>query len=1315
MAANAANAASALNAANAASATSAEFLPRTGTIFGKKITLKHSDNDTTILDDLGLQGVSEEEKQIIMNAFYVTPPNSTSILSLQPYPEIQQIIKPLLIALIHRQNDNIRIMEESAMEDSSIEIVYEKKGKSIGLSILLPSYLLQDSTFNTSQTIQVTGIRKGLEYGNVNVDISNGSMTKKVSLGTPGAAVAAVFSNTVERNAVEEFKKRTNRNRLALAKRRGEPLPPLSEEDADMMYTAVAVTTSVILQENVDFYENRNLPPDERERIEKIYYVHNNNPELLRLLRLEQQTAIVSFFTKTNPSSSPFHTRYRTKDTHNMLEFMRTFLYGPNTHTNSNGKSIRSMERYQTRDEQDFSQKSSNELLSQFKQDVKRFNNLTFISTKRILALHGIPSQNQINKEIIPDIIALKPYLAEFVFTLTQGFVGAFISNYTNDHYPNDSWVVAGIQQYNMLLMILPDKIVFNYNMIYALKPSLHADLPNNYDDTVIMDPLLVFLTVEIDPLTLDGFIQFDKYNINIMVKDLADKFFEKHAENIKISSRNAQRTVLDAMLKRMIARMKDRTAPDKMRYYTQSIGKSKSGQGSKELLNGFSQRLMTNLGNAQDYDIKLLLDIITMLEPDQYKKMSKIKEIQSLRAESDDKLKLFGELIKLMTNYFTTKTGKIIFLEAMDLSIANKEWYDASRIIPPEVIISLDPNRIILENPHMRKSLTPKMFETLRSNISTLLNPAESELLPPNVFASFDPEMITLCKNIYLAISELKEQPEIHKYIYTKFIDEMEKTRERRTEYEAEYVEKSKNVDSENRSLTVLFNDDKLSELFSEIKNSRVAVEESWVSFLSERVRQIPFIWQVYKRKSIYELIYEQTRRVCKANSECAKAATDYTIFHTLINEIGLFLRNTNGVPYTVEKLIEMKCDIKNKDPVFPAVKEAEKAVDRVIDGSIGSASDENKRSMEAVLESAVNALEVEAKAAAVAKAKAKAEAEDDDAAFVAVAAAAAEDDTFADALPEHSESVAVAVAAMAHEAAPIAVQLERKQTNLEKRRALAAEIATKAKEHANRREVARSKKAEANAAKAERLAEVARIKAEEQERTISKAVAIQMMEDERARQIEEAKQTNRYPQKQINERKASSKGTREMMEEERARQMPIYASTRNISNMQQKINIKTAELTEVSENVKHIHAIKNARNALLSRQSIAVAALQRAEMAYRNEAAKQNKPNIYNEKSASIVNSVPKAEMEVADIRAELNKLENPNIGQLQMKEERLKQIPLNLDEMKEELRLKKAKLEWIKRGHKGGSLTKKRNQKQRNQKQRNQTQKQKQKKRK
>ena len=159
----------------------ADFPPKHAIILGTPIELVYSNPDYTILKKLGLQGVSDENKQKIMKAFYVTPPDSTHTLSLQGYPEIQQIIKPLLIDLIHKQQPTIKIKKQIAVKDSSIPINYSKKrNHGISLSIQLPSYLVNNTSTVSIEAKKITnGVENATTKINDSIPLSNTKENKK--------------------------------------------------------------------------------------------------------------------------------------------------------------------------------------------------------------------------------------------------------------------------------------------------------------------------------------------------------------------------------------------------------------------------------------------------------------------------------------------------------------------------------------------------------------------------------------------------------------------------------------------------------------------------------------------------------------------------------------------------------------------------------------------------------------------------------------------------------------------------------------------------------------------------------------------------------------------------------------------------------------------------------------------------------------------------------------------------------------------------------------------------------------------------------
>jgi len=936
--------------------TNANFPPKPGTILGTPVTLEHSSNDYTILEKLGLQGVSEEDKQIIMRSFYVTPPESTTTLSLQPYPDIQQIVKPLLIDLIHLQHPDIQILKESAMDDSSVELIYEKKkNHTIGLSILFPSYLLQD---RTQRSIEVTKLKNGVENATSKIQQKNGANSTnrvkeirevKEERAVNGISILARINGApgIKVNRINRVN-RVNRAPEAVGALEavGAPVPieapeavgALEAEDEEnrVLGAAIAAVASGELEtvlvkppeieailDNV--YHNREKAPMEipspSEELEAIFagiavsayednaFKASEVSEALPAARIKQNKSILeqnidyydrepesnsshmdpysrdiilSFFTKTKPS--PFHTQLKTTDTHHMLDFFRTFLY----------KEVKDKyQRIQTRDQQEqFTE--NNPLVRNLKEDLKRYKNFTFISKDNTFTIHGNErlSEQQRDDEVIPIMTQLSPQLAEIVCNFNQHLYGSIFSSYIHD--------ISGLifikpAEYNTLIMILPDKIVYHLVALYE-----QAQIELN--QMVEKNPFIGEVTIMIDPRTLEGFIQFDKYDIHLMVTSLVDQFFAIYQNNFKIASRNAQLSVLDVMLKRMIERMKNRIAPTTLRHYIQNM--SKSGQGSRELINTFSNSLVKNIKSAQQYDIDLLRTIVDKMEPNDDIKKYKIDTLQEIRKTVTNPLKQFDEIIKWAERYFRTKKGDIVALEPFEDLNGNQAWYDVSRIIPPKVIITFDPQ-------------------------------------------SYD-------ELIQAAIREIKEQPEVHTYIYTQFMNELEK---RMIEYDGTYFKKSKILQKENRSLYVLFNDDKLSELFRKIKESRAANAADWFPSLSGIFRRHAITGEIEERAIFHKHIYEQTLHVCEANLECAKAAAYDLLLHNLIHEIGLYLRNKNLISYTEKKMIKTTCDIIDKDPIFPEVIEAEKVAEQAIQQveSAGIVAPAMEEALEAAVDNAV------------------------------------------------------------------------------------------------------------------------------------------------------------------------------------------------------------------------------------------------------------------------------------------------------------------------------------------------------------------------
>jgi hypothetical protein len=975
-----------------------DFEQKEAKILGTTFHLKHSVIDNNILKKLGLQDVSEEEKQIIMSAFYVTPPKSKSILSLHDYPQIKKIVIPLLVDLIHDQNSDIQILKESAIEEPLVEIVYEiKNNKTIGLSILLPSYLLQDTRFNTSQMIEVTGIKKGLEYGKVNINISNGAMTKKASLGTPGAAVAAVFSN-----AAEELRKRVNRNRLDRAERRGEPLPPLLEEEADI-YTAVAVAASdghsinSELQRNIDFYE-RPLTEDEKKSFAK-------------------QSVLLSFINEKK--RTPFHVQLKTNNTRSMLELCRIHLF---LHEKKSGK----LSRARTHHNHKFIEDTQiNELVHQFKRDILHYNRLTFVSHS---FNHTFPDDNgnqhlsadQWRDEVVPIIRELQPYLANIVCSFHQGFHGEPFTIFTNDSGLTIKNIGAS---YSVDITILSDIISFHTTTVYA-----HVSEPNNDTDPQLVNIFIGEVTFKIDPLTLNGFIQYDKYYID----PLMHRFEVIYKTNFDVAYNNDLDNVLLTTLKLLSTRLTRR----------QNLIKA-IRDNSRNGNNDYTSSFIENAKSSTQYDIEILQFIVETFELNTGVQK---EQLDALHTENVD-------ILRFIENY-TAKIETRIQRRGDNHPVSN--WYnDMMRTIGtynPSVqsaiqSIIFDKFMIYLNE----KAIEYKEIYDARNENNKKENDSLTRILSDDKLSEI--------------IIQVKGSRRDQEHYVTAAKMEADKATLAATAATARLAEI---VDTESKAYdraAAIANAAirRKTHAIAVAKQAATAYEENekaWFTSFTKWSRKRSIIGNIGKRSDFHKLVFEQTKKVCIAYNACVVSATYYRLFQDLVNKTGLHLARIGKIePYEVKEIEEANCDVM-VDKLLPEVEDVVKVVENILPDS-GSVKIMSPTQVKSIIAKTSVANKAVAEAEAEAAAEAAAE-EDEDAAFVAVAAAAAEDDTFAP-LPEHSESVAVAIAAeMDHEAAPIAVQLERKKTNLEIRKDLAAEIATKAKEYANRREVARSKKAE-------------------------------------------------------------------------------------------------------------------------------------------------------------------------------------------------------------------------------------------------------------
>jgi hypothetical protein len=613
----------------------ANFPPKTGTILGTNVELLHSNPDDTILKKLGLQGVSDEDKQIIMRAFYITPPESASVLSLQEYPEIQDIVKPLLLQLIQKQEPDIIIQQTAAERDSSIPIQYEKTtNHGVRLSIQLPSYLVHNKK---AITIEATGVKKGIQNGTVHVNESTNTVDKSTGkpTGKPTGKSTDMPSigkplrrKPVGTQGTDRFvRPHVNAMRLLPETDASSEvsITPFVKKSAPNMSARPSANNTIVRAKNRNANvraaqdsvksENDNLEHDEKYASENelqppIDYYERGPPENNSSnIDPYSRDAILSYFKLTKPSS--YHTQLKTKDTRHMLDYFRSFIY----------KKVKGKyKREPTRDGDTFTE--DNELLRNLKADLTRFKDFTFISNNVTFTFHGKErlSEQQMNKDIIPIIRALPPYLAEIVSNFNQHLYGTILSSYIHDNNDNNRPVFNKKYEYNTLITVLPDKIVYQTSGLYE-----QAQIDMN---TIVEKlPFIGMVTVEIDPRTLNGFIQFDKYDIDGMVQSLIEQIKVENKQNFEIASTNAQNTTFGTMLARIYNRSNAR------------FGHVKGGK------NDYYDSLDSNAKSAQQSDIELLRRMIDTFELDDTIKRKKLDKLNSIKDN-------YGKVGSFITQY---------------------------------------------------------------------------------------------------------------------------------------------------------------------------------------------------------------------------------------------------------------------------------------------------------------------------------------------------------------------------------------------------------------------------------------------------------------------------------------------------------------------------------------------------------------------------------------------------------------------------------------------------------------------------------------
>jgi hypothetical protein len=466
-----------------------------------------------------------------------------------------------------------------------------------------------------------------------------------------------------------------------------------------------------------------------------------------------------------------------------------------------------------------------------------RANHLTFISNTFTRAGKQEAISPDEYDKIYNIITELPDYVGQIVSCLHQYMTETPIGIGMNENDPRITKLETG--EYPTLFMILPDKIIFHKVCVYQQNMTMN--------DPIDMKPsqFVTVFTLEIDPTTLIGSIQIDKYDIKSYVKE----FEEAHAKNFEIASAIAQKRTFMTTLREIFTQKSKRYGP---------ITVHIDPNTGKKVSNVYHKSLVENAKRGEQYDTATLYDIIELLELDTKKKEEKLAEFDEIK---DDHVKLTF----FITSYNANTQMEIEALEkSYDFGSVNEKWYNTFSITPPDFI------------------------RTLNSS-------------------SYD---IT----IQQAIDKIITQPDLHRVITTQFMGELEK----RMEYYKKYYDtKSKINKKENDSMIVLRSDNNLSELLERITESRAANANTWLPSLSRIFKRRAITGDIDEREKFHDRMRLKTGVVADANVTCARASAYYTLFQTLVNEIGTYLSNKRDIPYTKKKVIVTNCDIITTQPI--------------------------------------------------------------------------------------------------------------------------------------------------------------------------------------------------------------------------------------------------------------------------------------------------------------------------------------------------------------------------------------------------------------
>ena len=422
-----------------------------------------------------------------------------------------------------------------------------------------------------------------------------------------------------------------------------------------------------------------------------------------------------------------------------------------------------------------------------------------------------------------------------------------------------------------------------------------------------------------------------------------------------------------------------------------------------EKVSNVYHKSLVENAKRGEKYDTETLYEIIERLELDPKKREEKLAEFDEIK---DDHV----ILTKFITSYNADTQMEVEALQtSYDFPSINEQWYKTFSISPPDVIRTLP---------------TDSYDATIQQDIRKIIT-----------------------------------QPDVQKVIATQFMEELKQ----RIEYYKKYYDAKSTINKrENDLMIVLRSDNNLSELLERITESRAANANTWLPAFSRVFAQRAITGDIKEREKFYVRMRVKTGVVADTNATCARAAAYYTLFQTLVNEIGTYLSNKRAIPYTTKPIITVKCDIITTQPI-----DLDAAAETVVEGieTKGKISPPEVKTLESAVATVVEQVSsIEAAATDIF--------DDELAKKIAVAAVAVLLEDFE---REHTNG---AVAAINPDAVVTTVVVDKAAAGKEKTNAAAKAEAAKAEaERVAKAEAAKAEaaKAEAEKAEAERVAKAA------------------------------------------------------------------------------------------------------------------------------------------------------------------------------------------------------------------------------------------------